>query len=153
MKFATVAALAFALFAVASAIPVALQNQQQDDVVTYVHSNTYLMRLQKCDSSSPWTLHGLWPQWDDTCSGPSFSLDAISDLESTMDSEWPSCYNDDNQSFWSHEWTKHGTCSGLSEHDFFNQALSLLEQYSDNCGSGTSCSLCFDKSFSPITCP
>lgn len=32
-------------------------------------------------------------------------------------------------SFWEHEWTKHGTCSGLTQVDYFQQAIALIKQF------------------------
>ena len=31
-------------------------------------------------------------------------------------------------SFWDHEWSKHGTCSGLSQYDYFNDSINLIKQ-------------------------
>jgi ribonuclease T2 len=35
----------------------------------------------------------------------------------------------DYDSFWEHEWDKHGTCSGLSQYDYFQQAILLAETF------------------------
>ncbi|KAJ1960946.1 hypothetical protein GGI12_003521 [Dipsacomyces acuminosporus] len=73
--------------------------------------------------SRQFTLHGLWP---DTCTGGQTgssgcdSSRSYSDVGSIIQSVnpslydqlntyWPS-YKGDNSAFWSHEWTKHGTC-------------------------------------------
>lgn len=49
----------------------------------------------------------------------------VSDLISRMERDWPSlaCPSSDGVRFWSHEWEKHGTCSGLNQHDYFQKAL------------------------------
>ena len=98
----------------------------------------WVLALQKCDSNSAWTLHGLWPPGEERCQGPSFDEGAISDLESTMKVEWLSCpgYSSNNLEFWTHEWTTHGTCSGMGEHDFFSAALALHDRYASLCGDG-----------------
>lgn len=106
--------------------------------------------------SDEYTMHGLWP---DTCSGgqtgshgcdSSRSYDNVGDiiqgfngtLYSQMNTYWPS-YNGDNGAFWSHEWTKHGTCvttlaprcygSGYQQYedvgDYFTKALQLRQTY------------------------
>ncbi|KAI8991243.1 ribonuclease T2-like protein [Mycotypha africana] len=102
------------------------------------------------------TLHGLWP---DTCAGrmaPPQGCDnsrkasniaqIISSMNSTlynrMATFWPSNKGDNNW-FWSHEWTKHGTCvstlrptcygSNYKKYqdvvDYFTKVLDLRDQY------------------------
>ncbi|GJJ77299.1 ribonuclease T2 [Entomortierella parvispora] len=104
------------------------------------------------------TMHGLWP---DTCSGgqgPANGCDAnriYSDIEprlqkypgtpstflSEMHTYWSS-YKGDNNAFWSHEWSKHGTClSTLAPtcssdfapdqdiYSYFSKALELRSKY------------------------
>ncbi|KAI8378988.1 ribonuclease T2 [Blakeslea trispora] len=102
------------------------------------------------------TIHGLWP---DTCSGgygPSRGCDSsrrsnavgniIRDhdpvLYSRMRTFWPS-NKDDNNWFWSHEWTKHGTCVSTLRPtcygpdytkyqdvlDYFKKTLDLRDQF------------------------
>ncbi|KAI7872429.1 RNase Sy [Spinellus fusiger] len=102
------------------------------------------------------TLHGLWP---DTCSGGqtgnngcdssriyntvgSIVQNGNPSLYNDMNTYWPS-YNGDNNVFWSHEWSKHGTCvttlnpacfgsayKKYSEmYTYFQTALDLRSQY------------------------
>lgn len=40
-------------------------------------------------------------------------------------SEGTTAYDD----FWDHEWTKHGTCTGLSQYDYFLKALNLIKEF------------------------
>ena len=44
--------------------------------------------------------------------------------------EWPnvkaSASSPGHESFWGHEWSKHGTCSGLTQQNYFETALDLL---------------------------
>jgi ribonuclease T2 len=46
-----------------------------------------------------------------------------------MNHYWPNVKSEptdaDYDSFWQHEWTKHGTCSPLSQLDYFNTTLNL----------------------------
>ena len=50
---------------------------------------------------------------------------------STMTQYWPdvkySTDSPDYDSFWEHEWTKHGTCTGLTQQDYFNQVINLAK--------------------------
>mmetsp|Transcript_44184 Transcript_44184/g.116109 ORF Transcript_44184/g.116109 Transcript_44184/m.116109 type:complete len:158 (+) Transcript_44184:62-535(+) len=107
-------------------------------------SSSWVLALQRCDGSPIYTLHGLWPPSND-CSGPAFSEAAISSIESQMKQYWPSCaeYGMTNVDFWDHEWSKHGTCSGLDEKSFFSAALSLRSKYVSYCGAlnAEACSL------------
>ena len=111
----------------------------------------YMLALQKCSSSSPWTLHGLWPQWADCCKGPAFNYTALQPMLDEMNKYWPSCpqYGTTNEDLWSHEWEKHGTCTGLNQNAYFQQAINLLLANSKNCTSttATSCDLCFTTQF------
>ncbi|RUS20551.1 base non specific RNase Rh [Endogone sp. FLAS-F59071] len=107
--------------------------------------------------SNAFTMHGLWP---DTCSGgdgPSNGCDSKrqyssiqsilknygdKQLYSEMQTYWPSDAGPDD-TFWVHEWGKHGTCvttlaptcygSSYKKyedvHDYFKQALSLRSKY------------------------
>ncbi|KAL5365519.1 ribonuclease T2-like protein [Aspergillus floccosus] len=77
--------------------------------------------------SDSWTLHGLWP---DNCDGSYeqfcdssreySNITAIlqeqgrDDLLSYMKTYWPD-YQGDDESFWEHEWNKHGTCINTIE--------------------------------------
>uniref|UniRef100_A0A0D9X1T7 Uncharacterized protein n=1 Tax=Leersia perrieri TaxID=77586 RepID=A0A0D9X1T7_9ORYZ len=54
----------------------------------------------------------------------------IKDLIKDLDANWPtlSCKGGGGGSsmeFWAYEWKKHGTCSGLGQHDYFAAALDL----------------------------
>lgn len=63
----------------------------------------------------------------------------------TLTTYWPNVkYAEDDSDyteFWDHEWTKHGTCSGLSQINYFNATVALIESfgtpsiYSDAVGS------------------
>ena len=51
-----------------------------------------------------------------------------------MSCEWVS-YTGSNQGFWSHEWSKHGTCTlplFPSQQDYFNSAIQLNNQFEPN---------------------
>merc|ERR1712023_327119 len=112
--------------------------------------NYYLLRLQKCKGQKEFTIHGLWWQNGDGCSGPKFNESALEDIEPKMEVDWMSCpeYGGDNVGFWSHEWLKHGTCSNLTEHEFFETALNLYESHKDDCSEAAEqCSICFQPDF------
>jgi ribonuclease T2 len=81
------------------------------------------------------TIHGLWPQYN-TTGYPSFcttepfdsSIPELIGMD-TMIKYWPDVKYEVSSpsydSFWEHEWTKHGTCSGLSQYDYFYKAIQL----------------------------
>jgi ribonuclease T2 len=81
------------------------------------------------------TIHGLWPQYTtsgypSTCTTEAFNSSITDSIGmDIMVEKWPDVqYDIDSSSydsFWEHEWTKHGTCSGLSQHDYFTTALEL----------------------------
>ena len=85
------------------------------------------------------TIHGLWPQrndgtWPSECTAEplqdSFYVKGNDSILELLEEKWPNVKSDPNsrshRSFWEHEWTKHGTCSGLIQFDYFQNALNLL---------------------------
>ncbi|CAH0474372.1 unnamed protein product [Peronospora belbahrii] len=82
------------------------------------------------------TLHGLWPERYNLIP-PSFCTDEAFDANKieravgieTLHQYWPDVkyrvtsrkYTD----FWKHEWTRHGTCSGLKQVEYFTYAIDL----------------------------
>merc|ERR1711957_469635 len=108
--------------------------------------------MQKCrqgDSKDTYTLHGIWPDWTQDCSGPKFDISVLAPIRSEMEAKWLSCpeYAKNNEEFWTHEWEKHGTCSGMEMLDYFKKGLSLRDQHFGECKHGTTCAICFDKEF------
>ena len=97
-----------------------------------------------CSTPQPYwtnhfTLHGLWPQYNTTdgypadCTTEAFSqsaVDAVNGGESTMITYWPNVQEVEGTStysdFWAHEWGKHGTCSGLSQTAYYQNAINTL---------------------------
>ncbi|KAL3667783.1 hypothetical protein V7S43_007334 [Phytophthora oleae] len=82
------------------------------------------------------TLHGLWPELSGSappsfCSGEAFDADKIErELGiDTLHQYWPDVkYSEASPQyadFWKHEWTRHGTCSGLKQVDYFTHAINL----------------------------
>lgn len=74
---------------------------------------------QQCGASKPYgfIVHGLWPQFEhgapENCAGAKtqpVDRDILQSLKDVMPSS----------SLARHEWSKHGTCSGLSQQDYFN---------------------------------
>jgi hypothetical protein len=79
------------------------------------------------------TVHGLWPQrrdgtWPEFCDSSSeLDVDEIEDLLPELEKAWPS-WSSYDETFWNHEWTRHGTCAeGVlgHQHAFFKTVLSL----------------------------
>lgn len=84
---------------------------------------------------SHFTVHGLWPQYTTTgypadCTTEPFDPKSPEAVGITnMEKYWPNVQaaegSSDYDDFWTHEWTKHGTCSGLKQTDYFNTTMSL----------------------------
>lgn len=85
------------------------------------------------------TIHGLWPQYSTDgypsyCSTEAFDSAVPTSIGmDTMTKYWPDVkYSESSSnydSFWEHEWTKHGTCSQLSQTDYFQDAIHLAETF------------------------
>ena len=111
----------------------------------YCYANRY-SKYTSCESpddywKSHWTIHGLWPQFSDgsypsSCSNEKASTTLLESLTTELEQYWPdvalygSANDGDDESyhqpsyyFWRHEWSKHGTCTGLTPTEYFQTAL------------------------------
>eukprot|EP01039_Chlorochromonas_danica_P005850 gene5850-6443_t len=108
----------------------------------------YVLALQ--DICGDITIHGLWPDPENTCTSCTsekfFTFKLSSSTLDGMKKYWPNCLKSKtNEDFWSHEWSKHGTCTGMSQDAYFSKALSLYSSYSSKCTS--TCDLCYSPNF------
>jgi len=84
---------------------------------------------------SSMTIHGLWPQYiaggyPASCTTETFNYTVVESLGyENFVKYWPDVQyaesSADYKSFWDHEWTKHGTCTGLSQSTYFSNALTV----------------------------
>ncbi len=76
----------------------------------------FLLILLSADEPR-WTVHGLWPsRWADKhphdCPGAAFNGSALSGIKADLERYWTNVHkNGREDSFWEHEWNKHGTCA------------------------------------------
>ena len=124
-----------------------LQPSEQQQIYVYAYSWTpgfcHGQKYPGCVEPLPYwttnfTVHGLWPQYatngyPSTCTSEPFDASIPQQIgENKMIQYWPDVQYDvtsaSYNSFWQHEWTKHGTCSGLSQVDYFSQALDLTNR-------------------------
>ena len=77
-------------------------------------------------SNTFWNLHGLWPSDGhmglNFCSKQKFNPATNAGLKSELTKYWNGLFSNAN-SFHAHEWEKHGTCSGLSQYDYFAKSI------------------------------
>lgn len=88
-----------------------------------------------------WCIHGLWPSVydgkppEDCNPNLPFKFDEISSLEPNLTLHWPNLYIDTApDSFWEHEWTKHGTCcqdlkATMGEMNYFTAGLMQHQKF------------------------
>ena len=92
------------------------------------------------------TLHGLWPQYAAARSGSTYpfncsssekfdpaALDKVRGGRAALIEYWPNVKSSPSdwqsyEGFWTHEWDKHGTCTGMSQRDYFEAALEQLQK-------------------------
>jgi len=105
----------------------------QQWIYSYCGSQTCI----KSKEREAFTIHGLWPENNDGsypsfCTGSSFNYNSISDLSTQLNYDWPSLTGP-NTDFWTHEWSKHGTCSITGPitdiHDYFAAGIKLYDNY------------------------
>jgi len=79
------------------------------------------------------TLHGIWPTLNDSsypssCTDQAFDEKDIESILQPLREAWWDFSGADSTELWSHEWSKHGTCSlNLlpTQYDFFDKAIQL----------------------------
>ena len=80
------------------------------------------------------TIHGLWPQWAESCGGEPFDVNQLAPILDEMTTDWPSCEGSDtSEEFWQHEWEKHGTCTQIPQLQYFRTALQLYTYEPSQC--------------------
>lgn len=86
--------------------------------------------------SNYFTIHGLWPQYSaggypQDCTTEAYNPQTAKNIGSDILQYWPDveyALSDPlYTSFWEHEWTKHGTCSGLTQQNYFQYAINLIK--------------------------
>lgn len=89
-----------------------------------------VLGLKRCNESSPFTIHGLWSETSDWCSGAKFSAGILQrhpEVLRQMESNWYSCFpTTSNFDFWKHEWEKHGTCFNVTQMSYFRKTLDVF---------------------------
>lgn len=99
---------------------------------------TACVRSKKCTTTSSkldrWTIHGLWPNYSNNtykefCRHDPFDASALSSIKTKLQDSWPDMFAADGESFWRHEWDKHGTCMDMSQFDYFDRTLALDARY------------------------
>jgi len=121
--------------------------------------------VQCSDPQSFWgtnfVIHGLWPQYSSggypsECTDVPFNEDVIANIGiDTMNQYWPNVKSEPSDpnynSFWQHEWTKHGTCTILTQESYFNTTINLSRTFGtpsiiiSNIGKTVSASLIRDS--------
>jgi ribonuclease I len=131
--------------------------------ITHAYNFTYFdLALKQCDRYSQWSIHGFWPEYNQT-SWPQFcdpsrykdfkpaTIAAFRDL---MDKYWYVCnyeYIMENWAFWTHEWQKHGTCQPLPPAVYFRRTIDIFLDVQKNkwhgcCLRGTECLIHINQS-------
>lgn len=103
-----------------------------------------------CVDSKTRSIHGLWPNYFNTSetggyNWPQFcgteelkmsNLDTVPGLVDRLHQVWKSCppnpgdrtQDELDFSFWSHEWFRHGSCSGYSQAEYFTKVVNLFDE-------------------------
>ena len=80
-----------------------------------------------------YSIHGLWPEWraphwPESCHPElHFEMSKLLSIQDRLKEHWYSDSSGTNEHFWRHEYEKHGTCSKLTELEYFSKALELFD--------------------------
>eukprot|EP00461_Guttulinopsis_vulgaris_P000344 UN00344 len=156
-----VSAVVFFLLAVVLAVAFAqfnIRHLQRDIILKEGVNTDSVLSLQRCKGSSTWTLHGVWPQFGQTCTKEKFDVKQVAPIRSELDKYWMSCPGyTDNVSFWTHEWEKHGTCAKIESKNatqlqYFTLGLQLRDEYHGLCRADLTgeCRITLDKNYNVV---
>jgi len=93
----------------------------------------YYFALFESEGLEPFSIHGLWPQydrnhWPQFCTHNTFDFNRLEpDIIERLHQHWHSSRGKD-RNFWKHEWQRHGTCTGMTENEYFQKALWCFDQ-------------------------
>ena len=97
----------------------------------------YLALLPATNKEFPYSIHGLWLEkgvdnWD-YCpnGGHEFDIERLSALLPELHANWHSSWGTDEH-FWKIEWERHGSCTGLTELEYFQKALDCFSTVKAN---------------------
>lgn len=103
-----------------------------DEELSKEQNKFYYLSLKRVNINTPWSIHGLWPQYSynsypSYCSNEKFDFNKLTLLIDDLNKYWYSTEGK-NEDFWKHEWEKHGTCmfDKLDEFDYFKKSLTLF---------------------------
>lgn len=93
----------------------------------------YLSLLKENDPDKQWSIHGLWPQYNNDqyptyCKPVEFDYQDLQPILAQLEKYWYSNRGTlGDEDFWKHEWQKHGSCmfTDMDEYEYFSRALSL----------------------------
>lgn len=123
-------------------------NLRTNELTSSCVISEYVLALQ--DDCGFESIHGLWPDPEETCTNCTSEKFDESKLTSAtlsdMNKYWPTCQSSNtNADFWSHEWSKHGTCTGMTQEAYFSQGISLYLKYKSSCT--TDCYICLTPTY------
>ena len=92
----------------------------------------YLALIRTKDKEFPYSIHGLWPQegvhaWHACPKNHTFDTERLRVLLPQLHEHWHSSRGED-EDFWKHEWEKHGSCTGLTEVEYFQKTLECFKK-------------------------
>jgi len=91
----------------------------------------YLSLLPAKDREFPYSIHGLWPQEGVRRTCKKFDIERLRVILPELHANWHSSRGPDEH-FWKHEWEKHGSCTGLTEVEYFQKTLDCFEKVKAN---------------------
>lgn len=112
-------------------------SKKTDKQVSYY----YLSLLKNDKIKSGYSIHGLWPQYDETsypqfCKKVDFDINKLSNIENDLLNYWelPEDHDKLEITFWKHEWEKHGSCMAcyMTEFEYFSKTLDLYKWVINN---------------------